>query len=548
MSGGDFDLEILKKIAEEISDNRIAEALNLVEANAVNLDEYSEFWNMKGIICLKTKNFEIAINCLKKAMEIDKYNVDAEYNLAYAYEMTKNYYNALQIYNKILNSVKDDDFKKEIYSCIDKIYLILESFSCDIIIKNTDKKNAPEPNVNIFLGRSNILESILEDDAPLVSIFVLAYNNLEKYTKTCVQCILKYTKGIDYELILVDNGSSDGTFEYFKTVPYEKKKIIKVTNNIGAVFASEQAIHESRGKYIVTIPNDVYVTENWLFNMLKCINSDEKIGMVNPVCDYVTNLQSVDLGYQNFDDMQLKASKFNVSNPKKWEERLRLITLGTMYKRECLDTIGFIDYGFFHDFGDDDITFRIRHAGYKAILCKDVFVSHAGKITDKGADLSRKSIEKGKKVFADKYYGIDAWDDVNNFESNMMGLIKIESDKKKYNVLGIDVLCGTPLLQAKNRLRSKGIFNTNLSAFTTQAKYWLDLSTICNNEVKCDRIEFIAEHFEPKVFDYIILGTPINLYEGPYKVLDNMLDLLIDDGSLLMKVRNNYGFRNFCIL
>lgn len=397
MSGGDFDLEILKKIAEEISDNRIAEALNLVEANAVNLDEYSEFWNMKGIICLKTKNFEIAINCLKKAMEIDKYNVDAEYNLAYAYEMTKNYYNALQIYNKILNSVKDDDFKKEIYSCIDKIYLILESFSCDIIIKNTDKKNAPEPNVNIFLGRSNILESILEDDAPLVSIFVLAYNNLEKYTKTCVQCILKYTKGIDYELILVDNGSSDGTFEYFKTVPYEKKKIIKVTNNIGAVFASEQAIHESRGKYIVTIPNDVYVTENWLFNMLKCINSDEKIGMVNPVCDYVTNLQSVDLGYQNFDDMQLKASKFNVSNPKKWEERLRLITLGTMYKRECLDTIGFIDYGFFHDFGDDDITFRIRHAGYKAILCKDVFVSHAGKITDKGADLSRKSIEKGKR-------------------------------------------------------------------------------------------------------------------------------------------------------
>lgn len=536
-------MEILEKITEAIASNCIEEALNLIEENTMQLDKYAEFWNIKGVISIKVSEFKIAIECLKKSIEIDKYNIDANYNLAYAYEISENYYDALKTYKGILNITEDDNLKEEICVCIDKITNIVKMIDCEVIIKNTDTKIAPQPGDDIYSCRSNTLEAIIDCNAPLISICVLGYNNLEKYTKTCVECILKYTQNIDYELILVDNGSTDKTFEYFKSIPFFKKKIVKITKNIGMMFGAQQGLYYSSGKYFVGIANDVYVTKNWLSNMLKCAMSDSKIGMINPVCDYVSNNQSVDLGYKDFDDMQEKASIYNVSDPKKWDERLRLITIATLYRKECLDIIGFSDYGFFHDFGDDDITFRIRRAGYKAILCKDVFVSHAGKITDKGAALAEKSIEKGKKIFKDKYYGIDAWEDVNNYEPEMMSFIELE--KKEYKILGIDILCGTPLLEAKNKLRNASVFNVDISAFTTKAKYWLDLSTICDSEVKCDRIEYIKEHFEPHNFDYIILGIPINLYGFPYKVLDNMLELLTAGGSLLLKVRNNYDLRNF---
>ncbi len=58
--------------------------------------------------------------------------------------------------------------------------------------------------------------------SPLVSIVVLAYNQLE-YTKQCIESISRYTSHIDYELITVDNGSSDGTREYFNGLPHARR-------------------------------------------------------------------------------------------------------------------------------------------------------------------------------------------------------------------------------------------------------------------------------------------------------------------------------------
>lgn len=412
---------------------------------------------------------------------------------------------------------------------------------CEITIKNTENKTAPQPGDDIYSSRRNVATAVLDDNAPLVSIFVVAYNNLEKYTKTCVECILKYTEDVDYELILVDNGSSDETFQYFKSVQHPRKKIIRVTKNIGANYGGNIALANAKGRYIAGIANDIYVTKNWLSNMLKCMMSDTRIGMVTPVSDNISNLQSVNLGYKDFDDMQSKAEKHNISNPRKWEERLRLITLGTLFKKECLDMVGLCDYGFFHDFVDDDITFRVRRAGYKSVLCKDVFVSHAGVLTREESDQKSKSLENGRHAFIDKYYGIDTWEDINNYESALISLVNHEErhQSETPEVLGIDVACGTPILEIKNKLRNAGIYHTGLSAFSCHPKYWLDLKTICEGKVVVDRIEYISQHFGMEEFDYILLGKPINLYNSPYRLMDVMLTSLKCDGHLLMKIRNS---------
>jgi GT2 family glycosyltransferase len=534
-------LDIIKKVEQCIENNELEEALNLINNNEHNITSNSELMNLKAIIAIKAGEYSTALECLKSSLEIDKSNIDAYYNMAYAYECLRDYKNAFDTYSYVSNITDDIELKAQVETDIKRLH------ECEVITINTDNKEAPQPGDNIYLARNNVVSVMLNQDAPLVSVYVLAYNNLEKYTKTCVECVLKYTIDVDYELILVDNGSSDGTLEYFKSVIHPRKKIIKITKNIGPNYGGNAGVAHATGRYIVGIANDVYVTENWLSNMLKCALSDDRIGMINPVSDNISNYQSVNLHYTDFDDMQKKAAEYNISDSRKWEERIRLITIGTLFKRECLDIIGLSDYGFFHDFVDDDVTFRVRRAGYKAILCKDVFVCHAGEITDKGAEAAVQSLKKGKITFKKKYYGIDAWDDVNNYEISMMSLLQVDEIHmyKNAELLGIDVLCGTPLLELKNKLRNAGVYDAKLSAFSREAKYWLDLKTICEGEVKVDRIEYILEHFEKNRFDFIILGLPLNSYKEPYELLGSMLKLLNKGGHLLIKVRNSYDARAF---
>ncbi|BBB90418.1 MAG TPA: glycosyltransferase family 2 protein [Methylomusa anaerophila] len=478
----------------------------------------------------KTKAADEFEQC-KKQIKITVEDLINNANLAEAKKLIEEY-----------QSIVKNDNDVEIFLMKARIRAAERPNTCEVIVTNTDNQTAPQPGENIYSARNNVAFSLGNSDAPLVSIVALGYNNLEKHTKTCIECILKYTTNIDYELILVDNGSADATFEYFKSVPHPNKKIVRVTKNIGAFYGANSGMKLASGNYVVGVSNDIYVTKNWLVNMLKCAMSDERIGMVVPVSDNVSNLQSVNLNFTDFNDMQKKAAAFNISDARKWHERLRLIPPTALFSKACLDMVGIQDYGFFHDFADDDLTFRVRRAGYKAILCKDVFVQHAGHTIMKNPEEYKQSLAKGRITFKNKYYGLDAWDDVNNYETTMMSYItgKKIFESKIPNILGIDVSCGTPLLEIKNSLRDKGIFNVRLSAFSAEAKYWLDLKTICDGQVAVDRTEYISEYFRQEKFDYILLGKPINTYRHPYLLLEQLLQVLEGDGQLLLKLRNTY--------
>jgi SAM-dependent methyltransferase len=149
----------------------------------------------------------------------------------------------------------------------------------------------------------------------------------------------------------------------------------------------------------------------------------------------------------------------------------------------------------------------------------------------------RQSLEHGKLFFREKYYGVDAWDDVNNYELEMMNLIDPEEKRGCVapQILGIDVACGTPILELKNKLRMADIFDTQLSAFCSDAKYYVDLKTICSGKVAVDRIEYLPAHFPLPEFDYVILGRPINLYPQPERLSSEIAALLKPDGQFLFK-------------
>ena len=418
----------------------------------------------------------------------------------------------------------------------------------NVIEINTDHMQPLEAGASLYTNRTYMVQ-MQKERRPEVTISIQGYNRLEK-TRRCVESVLKYTQGIDYELLLIDNGSTDGTLEYFKSIPFENKRILHITKNIGTGFPLLTLTLNDFGDYFCNLANDIIVTKDWMYNLLTCAKSDSKIGMVNPLSNNVSSQQEVDFCYKDYDEMQQMAGEFNRSDPKKWEDRQRLITLGTLWKKEALMAVGWPiwDLGFFHDFSDDDITFRIRRMGYRTVLAGDTWICHDHKVGQgegKEPLQFQRSLEIGRENFRKKYFGVDAWEDVNNYLIPYMKYFPAPKSAGMKRILGIDVRCGTPILDIKNWLRKSGIFSTELSAFTQDVKYWTDLKTICTGTVVCDREEFLQDSFLENYFDYVIADRPINCYHEPQKLLNDVFRLCKSGGTVVFRMKNTMSFQEY---
>lgn len=416
-----------------------------------------------------------------------------------------------------------------------------------IIEIDTSNIKQPEADNSIFKTRENFAES--SDTGSEVTIIIQAYNGLQK-TKNCVESLLKYTNDVDYDLWLIDNGSTDGTYDYFKSVSYEKKNILRLSENKGSPLPWAYLDMGMMSKYVCLVNNDLVLTKNWLKNMLTVMESDNRIGLVNPMSSNASNYQNPHLEFSDFEDMQEKAAIFNVSDPSKWQERIRILTLGTLFRKECLYAIGLplFDVGFAHNFGDDDIAFRTRRAGYKVILAGDTWIHHddekmAGLSIERATEI-QKDLDVGRENFKEKYFGLDAWYDVGEFAPEYVNALRrVEGETK---VLGIDVLCGTALLDVKNGLRQLNVFNAECYAYTTDARYLIDLQTICGrSNVLSGNITGFSENYKPSTFTHVVMGRDFNTYPDPFKTIEAAERLLVPDGQLFFGMYNTVNFVNF---
>ena len=102
------------------------------------------------------------------------------------------------------------------------------------------------------------------------SIIILTRNKFE-YTKLCIESVRKYTQKDAYELIVVDNYSTDETREWLKE--QVDVKVIYNSENVGFPKGCNQGIAIAEGENILLLNNDVIVTENWLDNLIMALYS-----------------------------------------------------------------------------------------------------------------------------------------------------------------------------------------------------------------------------------------------------------------------------------
>lgn len=250
-----------------------------------------------------------------------------------------------------------------------------------------------------------------KDSQLLTSIIILAHNQLE-YTKKCIDSILTHTQK-PFELIIVDNGSTDGTADYLESelarlIPEDRLRVIKNNENLGFAKGNNQGIAASQADYVILMNNDVVVTPGWLSKMVTCAEKNPRIGIVGPKSNYVSGPQLVEnVSYDTKDlkGLEKYADGFAEHNSGKVTPCWRVVGFCMLIKRAVIDKIGGLDerYGL-GNFEDDDFSLRASLAGYESYIAEDCFVHHFGNRTFLAAQIDyKKSLNGNWEIFKEKW-------------------------------------------------------------------------------------------------------------------------------------------------
>lgn len=372
-----------------------------------------------------------------------------------------------------------------------------------------------------------------------VSIIVTAYNKLE-YTKKAIDSIYKNTdfKNGEIELITINNGSNDETESYFESLPNTKKINLKYN-----ILGNESYKHIIEGKYFVGFSNDVVATPRWLENLIKCIESDEKIFWVVPTCneDGISNAQGVKIDYENslnsIEKIYEFGDKYNFSNRLLWEERNILMPFIWLGRSKIFEYFDLVDKSYLqHEFVDDDLSTSLRRLGLKQILAKDTFMHHFGSVTLKD-ERKNGSLENMREVYYKKW-GVDAWDS-RGYAHNIETMIDCPNIGK-LSLLFIEPKFGGNTLMIKNHFKKQNIKINDMTAIVCDERYLPDAKYMYDQVIFSDNLNKTLK-LQKQKYNLITFGVFIHeLYvSDTIKFLESLYDILEEKGQVIFVV-NNY--------
>lgn len=214
----------------------------------------------------------------------------------------------------------------------------------------------------------------------LVSITIVIPNwNGKRFLDTSLDSLRRQTFK-DFETIVVDNGSTDGSVNFIRE-KYPEVKLIKFSKNRGFSAAVNEGIRHSNSKYVALLNNDTECDSKWLAELFKTAESaDGKIGSFSSKMISFYDRNRIDgvgisvdklggalqIGYLESDNGQFDSS-FQVFGP---------VGGAALYRREMLTKIGLFDEDFFAYYEDVDLAWRAKVQGWDSIYVPTAIVYH----------------------------------------------------------------------------------------------------------------------------------------------------------------------------
>jgi len=216
---------------------------------------------------------------------------------------------------------------------------------------------------------------------PLVSIIIVTWNS-KKYLSDCLYHLTAQSFQ-DFEVIIVDNGSADGSLDgLWEKYPSLELHVHKLNENKGFAAANNIGARLARGRWLALLNTDAFSEKDWLSNLLSAVEN-------NP-------------GFSSFSSRQIQAGDtrfldgagdaYHVSGfawksyldypsenyGKETGETFSPCAAAAMYSREAFLEVGGFDEDLFSYYEDVDLGFRLRLAGYRSLYVADAVVKHVG--------------------------------------------------------------------------------------------------------------------------------------------------------------------------
>lgn len=233
-----------------------------------------------------------------------------------------------------------------------------------------------------------------------LSIIILNYNT-RQLTMDCLQSVYASTTSYSYEVILIDNNSSDDSIAHFER-NYPVARLIKNSENVGFARANNQGIHIAQGRYILLLNSDTVVQSDTFDIMLKFMDEHPKVGSAG--CKIVLPDGSLDKAcrrgfptpsasfYYAFgiaklfpDNPRFNQYQLGYLDPDDTYEVDCLMGAFMLVRKEVIGQVGVLDETFFMYGEDIDWCYRIKQAGWQIYYVPQTSIIHY-----KGASSRRK--------------------------------------------------------------------------------------------------------------------------------------------------------------
>lgn len=219
---------------------------------------------------------------------------------------------------------------------------------------------------------------------PRVSVIVLNYNG-KLLIEECIKAVLAQTYN-DYELIVVDNGSTDDSPDYIRKTFPDRLNIIELKTNHGFAEGNNVGIEEAKGHYVALLNNDAVADQRWLERIMAAAETSEKsFGMWASKILFYDDKTVIDTaGHLIYPDgLNRGRGKGETDSGQydKMEEVFFPSGCAALYLRDVLALIGGFDKDFFAYGDDTDIGLKAQLSGWKCLYVPDAVVYHKSSST-----------------------------------------------------------------------------------------------------------------------------------------------------------------------
>ena len=248
-----------------------------------------------------------------------------------------------------------------------------------------------------------VTESVVNNTPYELSVIILCFNHLE-YTKKCIESVLLNTNNKNYNIIIVNNASTDETLEYLNHISLNNNliSVIHNTSNLGFSKGMNIGVKTTTSEYIILLNNDTIVNKNWDIELLNILEENADVYAVTPITNSSGNESCVYVEHTDALDFFDQISKIQSTLLSNFQSSSLALFCGAFRRRNFIE-LDYLDENYINGWEDDDLYEKINKIKKKVIVTSQSVVYHYGSVTVGNLAYSNNDNNPNKLYFENKW-------------------------------------------------------------------------------------------------------------------------------------------------